>query len=37
LKVTRKIPLSGHPNNIAIGKDGKRVYVSIARKPARWM
>src|SRR6266478_10106324 len=33
LKVTRKIPLSGHPNNIAIGKDGKRVYVSIARKP----
>src|SRR6202162_493477 len=33
LKVTRKIPLSGHPNNIAIGKNGKRVYVSIARKP----
>jgi len=33
LKVTRKIPLSGRPNNIAIGKNGKRVYVSIARKP----
>src|SRR5579863_1044411 len=33
LKVTRKIPLTGHPNNIAIGKDGKRVYVSIAVAP----
>src|SRR5215472_5714161 len=30
LKVTRRIPLSGHPNNIDISKDGKRVYVSIA-------
>src|ERR1700690_3631763 len=33
LKVTRSIPLSGHPNNIAISKDGKRVYVSIAAAP----
>jgi YVTN family beta-propeller protein len=33
LKVTRHIPLSGHPNNIAISKDGKRVYVSIAVAP----
>jgi len=33
LKVTKSIPLSGHPNNIAISKDGKRVYVSIARAP----
>lgn len=33
LKVVRSIPLSGHPNNIAIGKDGRRVYVSIARAP----
>src|SRR6266851_3330109 len=33
LKVTRKIPLSGHPNNIAVSKDGRRVYVSIARAP----
>jgi YVTN family beta-propeller protein len=33
LKVIRNIPLSGHPNNIAIGKDGRRVYVSIARAP----
>jgi YVTN family beta-propeller protein len=33
LKVTNNIPLSGHPNNIGISKDGKRVYVSIARAP----
>jgi YVTN family beta-propeller protein len=33
LNVTRKIPLSGHPNNISISKDGKRVYVSIAVAP----
>jgi len=29
LKVTSKIKLSGHPNNISIGADGKRVYVAI--------
>jgi YVTN family beta-propeller protein len=33
LKVTRNIPLSGHPNNIAVSKDGRRVYVSIAVAP----
>ncbi len=33
LAVTRSIPLSGHPNNIAISKDGRRVYVSIAEAP----
>jgi YVTN family beta-propeller protein len=33
LKVTKSIPLSGRPNNIAIGKDGRRVYVSIAAAP----
>lgn len=33
LKVTKSIPLSGHPNNIAISKDGRRVYVSIAAAP----
>lgn len=33
LKVTRRIALSGHPNNIAISKDGRRVYVSIAVAP----
>jgi YVTN family beta-propeller protein len=32
-KVIRSIPLTGHPNNIAISKDGKRVYVSIAVAP----
>jgi len=33
LRVTNKIPLSGHPNNIAAGLDGRRVYVSIAQAP----
>jgi YVTN family beta-propeller protein len=33
LKVTKSIPLTGHPNNISISKDGKRVYISIARPP----
>jgi YVTN family beta-propeller protein len=32
-KVIRSIPLSGHPNNIGISKDGKRVYISIAMAP----
>jgi YVTN family beta-propeller protein len=29
LTVTKHIPLSNHPNNVAISKDGKRVYVAI--------
>jgi len=33
LKILKSIPLSDHPNNISISKDGKRVYVSIARSP----
>jgi YVTN family beta-propeller protein len=33
LQITRSIRLSGHPNNIAISKDGRRVYVSIAVAP----
>ena len=33
LKVTKKVPLSGHPNNMAVGKDGKRVYVGIIQAP----
>ena len=33
LKVIKKIPLSGHPNNMAVGKDGRRVYVGIAQAP----
>jgi YVTN family beta-propeller protein len=30
LIVTRRIPLSGRPNNIAVGKDGRRVYIGIS-------
>ena len=33
LKVTSRIPLSGHPNNIAVGRDGRRVYVGIIQAP----
>jgi YVTN family beta-propeller protein len=33
LRVTTKIPLSGHPNNIAISRDGRRVYVAIRQEP----
>jgi YVTN family beta-propeller protein len=29
LKVTKHIPLTNHPNNIAVSKDGKRVYAAI--------
>ncbi len=28
-RISKKIPLSGHPNNIAISPDGRRVYVGI--------
>jgi YVTN family beta-propeller protein len=33
LKVTKRVPLTGHPNNISISKDGRRVYVGIAVAP----
>ncbi len=33
LKVFRKIPLTGRPNNVDISKDGKRVYVAINVAP----
>src|SRR5712691_2808035 len=33
LKVIKRIPLSGHPNNIAVGRDGRRVYVGIIQAP----
>jgi YVTN family beta-propeller protein len=33
LEIVRSIPLSGHPNNISISKDGRRVYVSILATP----
>src|SRR5262245_63698440 len=29
LKVIKKIPLTNHPNNVAISRDGKRVYAAI--------
>ena len=29
LKVVKQIPLTNHPNNVAISKDGKRVYAAI--------
>ena len=29
----KKVPLSGHPNNMAVGKDGRRVYVGIIQEP----
>jgi len=31
LKVIKHIPLTNHPNNVAVSKDGKRVYVAIAQ------
>lgn len=33
LQTTKKIPLSGRPNNISIGRDGSRVYVGIVSAP----
>jgi YVTN family beta-propeller protein len=33
LKVTQRVPLSGHPNNLAVGRDGRRVYVGIIQAP----
>ena len=33
LAIVKRVPLSGHPNNMAVGKDGRRVYVGIAVAP----
>jgi len=33
LLVTRRVPLSGRPNNISISRDGRRVYVAIVQAP----
>lgn len=33
LKVTKRIHLSGRPNNVAVSKDGRKVYVGIAQNP----
>jgi YVTN family beta-propeller protein len=33
LAVTKRIPLSGRPNNVSITRDGRKVYVGIAQAP----
>ena len=33
LRVKRRIPLSGRPNNISVSKDGRKVYVGIMEMP----
>jgi YVTN family beta-propeller protein len=33
LKLTARIPLSGRPNNVALSKDGAKVYVGIRQAP----
>ena len=33
LKVTKKVKLSGRPNNVAISSDGSHVYVAIRQEP----
>src|SRR5262245_13258688 len=33
LTILKKVPLSGHPNNMAVSKDGRRVYVGIIQEP----
>ena len=34
-KLIAKAPLSGHPNNVSISKDGKCVFVAIVVGPGR--
>ncbi len=33
LKVTNRVPLSGRPNNVAVGNDGRWIYVGIRQEP----
>jgi len=33
LAVTARVPLSGHPNNMAVSRDGTRVFVGIIQAP----
>lgn len=33
LNVIKRIPLSGHPNNMAVSRDGRRVFVGIIQAP----
>jgi YVTN family beta-propeller protein len=33
LRIAARVPLSGRPNNVAVSKDGAKVYVGIAQAP----
>jgi YVTN family beta-propeller protein len=33
LRIIKKVPLSGRPNNLAVTSDGRKVYVGIAQAP----
>src|SRR6188768_741680 len=33
LRVTSRVPLTGHPNNVSISHDGRRVYIAIREEP----
>lgn len=33
LRVIKKVPLSGRPNNLAVTSDGRKIYVGIAQAP----
>jgi YVTN family beta-propeller protein len=33
LRIIKKVPLSGRPNNLAVTADGRKVYVGIAQSP----
>lgn len=33
LTIIKRIPLSGHPNNLAVSNDGRKVYAGIAQAP----
>ena len=33
LRVKRRIPLSGRPNNVSVSKDGRKVYIGIMEMP----
>jgi YVTN family beta-propeller protein len=33
LRVIKKVPLSGRPNNLAVTSDGRKIYVGIAQSP----
>ena len=37
LTVGKRIALSGRPNNVAISRDGRHVYVAIVSAPSRYV